>query len=913
MQEKTTALTSSLQDDKPDVSDENDYELDPLKTAPVITNFSHFFSPFNVGKRESFALDPRIFVAIGKGKPPQGMRGPLQTELKYLAGLNERTEDGGYNIFMAVHQIHHNGAKLVGRNGEEYIYSWKGGGAKKVDIAKPLAAFLEIDFKIEDKNELKEAIRNYKEVLGASMIVESSRGKLHVYWRYGDGAKIDWDIHEKLQHVLAWKFGGDFQKISTPEKLMRVPGLIHNKDLTDKPFVSALHHCNKKINYANIEEIVTAAQFTQDDMDQYKKWVDSGGLANVLGKAGGVTDGEAPVIAYDPTTYLYTGAGEGDRDDAMYNFILQVLVKRRGIRDKDELFKLALEADKLNTPPLIETEGEVAGQKVIKDKIRSALSSFKRGQEERGIRPPEEVFPEEGEELEELIQQGVVDASGGSPPLPPASQGYDYSSPDFNNPVDRTSVVARMVGRYGAYMAYYREGGFYTYNGKIWANGEASDTMIATWLLDVTANMHQERIVQQWFTDKDGHFSPKAMKKEISKLKDSETIIKGKLANRPEIKCGPDDFERGTEATLLATKNGILDLITGKLIPPSPDYRLTHELPFNYNEDATNKVWEDYIGSSLDWDQDSIRYLRQICGYLISGCNHIPALIIFQGPQGSGKSTVVNVLMEMMGKYSKKVMKEIILDIKGANETAKLSSLAQASNCRFVTVPETSSDQKWSMEAVKSLTGKDKITAKLYHQDTITFTPRFKIALSCNEIPTPKNIDEAFWIRLLFVLFPKSFRGTADEITDLDEKIRDYVCPKTGECGLSGVLTWCVGGFQDLMQQPQQRFTESKAAKELKSRQRRLHDNVGQFFAELLEDCDYKDGLTKAELSEAYYNWVADNDAETTEGWEKYFSQKGYGLKKVNFTKPDGKKSSKRCWPVRIKAGDGAEAAEESE
>jgi len=260
-----------------------------------------------------------------------------------------------------------------------------------------------------------------------------------------------------------------------------------------------------------------------------------------------------------------------------------------------------------------------------------------------------------------------------------------------------------------------------------------------------------------------------------------------------------------------------------------------------------------------------------------------------------------------MEKYAREVMGEVVLETRtGGNKTAAMSSLAQATHCRFVTLGETSKRQKWSSEAVKRITsGKDKMIAKLYHNDTFEFYPKSKLVLRANELPNAEDVDDAFWERVKIIPFTKSFRGTSEDIEDLDDQIID--------AGLEGVLAWCVAGYRDLIANGLQ---ECGTSLSMKDGERGVVDSLGVFLKRGLVACSGSEGMDGDEFEAAYRGFcgvdafgeevegatVAEGGREFNPDWKKELRKRRITPSVVKVVDPvTGKKKSGRRYGFRVK------------
>jgi len=100
---------------------------------------------------------------------------------------------------------------------------------------------------------------------------------------------------------------------------------------------------------------------------------------------------------------------------------------------------------------------------------------------------------------------------------------------------------------------------------------------------------------------------------------------------------------------VVSFKNGLLDVSSWILYPPSPEFFSYNGLPFDYVPDIDYSWWEDLVGDIMQHDEDSIRLLQQWFGYcLIPDCSQ-EKLMIFIGQPRSGKGTMLHALESILG------------------------------------------------------------------------------------------------------------------------------------------------------------------------------------------------------------------------------------------------------------------------
>ena len=106
-------------------------------------------------------------------------------------------------------------------------------------------------------------------------------------------------------------------------------------------------------------------------------------------------------------------------------------------------------------------------------------------------------------------------------------------------------------------------------------------------------------------------------------------------------------------------QNGVWDIEEEKLLPHSHKYMFFNVINASYNKEVSKSEYkeefkESYFKQFLDevteGDKELIRLIQQIIGYTLSNLNTARCIFILYGCTGSGKSVLLNVITEILGK-----------------------------------------------------------------------------------------------------------------------------------------------------------------------------------------------------------------------------------------------------------------------
>src|SRR5215213_2986629 len=247
---------------------------------------------------------------------------------------------------------------------------------------------------------------------------------------------------------------------------------------------------------------------------------------------------------------------------------------------------------------------------------------------------------------------------------------------------------------------------------------------------------------------------------------------------KPYLAVGMDELDR--DPWLINCQNGTLDLRTGKLKDHDPADRITKILPVEYDLEASCPRFLQFLKETLV-DDELIKFVKCYSGYTLTGITRERLLAILYGFGKNGKTTLVELLRDVMGDYATNTDTETLLMKRYQGIGNDVAALKGA---RFVSAAEVEQGRRLAESKVKQLTGRDTVTARYLFGEPFNFTPEFKLWLSTNNKPVIQGTDDAIWDRIRLIPFTQRFDGKRQD-PRLPEKLR-------GE--MAGVLAWMVEG-----------------------------------------------------------------------------------------------------------------------
>ena len=255
-----------------------------------------------------------------------------------------------------------------------------------------------------------------------------------------------------------------------------------------------------------------------------------------------------------------------------------------------------------------------------------------------------------------------------------------------------------------------------------------------------------------------------------------------------EIYVGHEQFDQ--QPWLLNVSNGTIDLKNGVLREHRADDYLTQMTKVKYDADATCPRFLKFLAEITNNDEETIKYIRRIFGYCLTGDISEQAFFLFFGVPGSGKSTLLKILLWLLGDYAKVPVPGMFVDSKHvASPQAAQPGMVHLVGARAVISHELEEKTTLNAPLLNTLTGDGVVPTRGLYGTTFDFEWQAKVIFTTNYLPDSKDYSGATSDRKKIVEFKTKFRGTEAQVKDLDKKIF--------AAEASGIFTWALGGLHD--------------------------------------------------------------------------------------------------------------------
>lgn len=231
------------------------------------------------------------------------------------------------------------------------------------------------------------------------------------------------------------------------------------------------------------------------------------------------------------------------------------------------------------------------------------------------------------------------------------------------------------------------------------------------------------------------------------------------------------DFSTKNSKHLIPFRNGVYDVNKKALLPHSPDYCLTWQIPHDYVSGADCPRFKEFLAESVTHD-DVVQVLRAYINAIIFGRSYLQRYLQIIGAGGSGKSTFCEVAIELVGWENHKSTSLQSFE-EDKFEVAKVASK------RLVYFPDQPAFAK-NPSNFKKLTGGDPLPIRLMHKQTnADYTSDAMVILTANQDIATTDNSSGLHRRQITVRFD-------------NQPKRDPSLKKALLTEISGVLNWAM-------------------------------------------------------------------------------------------------------------------------
>ena len=308
------------------------------------------------------------------------------------------------------------------------------------------------------------------------------------------------------------------------------------------------------------------------------------------------------------------------------------------------------------------------------------------------------------------------------------------------------------------------------------------------------------------------------------------------------------EHKQRSRPTLIAFKNGVLDITNMELRPFEPTDVIPNIIPHNWIPDAQCKIVDDTLMKMACCDLDTLESLIEVMGVCMYSSAEFAQAAILLGEGSNGKSTYIRMLQALLGKRN---ISSLDLSMVGkqfhtGQLAGKLANLGDDISNEF---------QRGDVLMVfKKVVDGDRIYTDVKGTEGYEFEPYATLVFSANEFPRLADYSDGMMRRLFPIEFNATFkRGDPD------------YNPRTAALVTSEEACeyMCTLGIQGLLQVIAHNGFTPNAASE-KRTVTILNDNntVDAWVDEIGYTSDDVDGAVVQAIYDGYKNWCLDGNLQ---------------------------------------------------
>lgn len=299
--------------------------------------------------------------------------------------------------------------------------------------------------------------------------------------------------------------------------------------------------------------------------------------------------------------------------------------------------------------------------------------------------------------------------------------------------------------------------------------------------------------------------------------------------SRDNFSLSQIDFD--TNPHLFNCQNGTLNLHSFGFKLHDPRDYITKISNVVYDPNAKSERFETFISEIMMGEVELIRYIQQIMGYSLSAETDQECMWILFGPTTrNGKSTLVETISYMMGNtdgYAMTIQPQTLAQKENRDSRQANEDIARLHGCRFLLASEPPRNMIIDAALLKTLLGRDSITARSLYEKSFEFKPTFKLFMNTNYLPNVRDASLFSSNRVRVIPFERHFKP--------EEQNQQLKTSLQRQAEVSGIFNWCLNGLKQFK-------STSEAVPESVIRSTNYYrdqsDRIGKFLQECIEPSD---------------------------------------------------------------------------
>lgn len=305
-----------------------------------------------------------------------------------------------------------------------------------------------------------------------------------------------------------------------------------------------------------------------------------------------------------------------------------------------------------------------------------------------------------------------------------------------------------------------------------------------------------------------------------------------------DVRLQKTDAELNPNKKLINFQNGVWDIEKGELLPHSPAYFQTLQIPHRigkYTKFKNTRFYNFMMKTRLP--KDDIKMILDYMAYSLTLENGLKTFMCLYGKSNTGKSVLLRFMESLVGKSNVSAL--------SMHELSQRFYPAQLHNTLLNSCGDNGSLPLSSIENLKKITGGDPIMHEHKGKEPFFFTPFCKLIFSFNQLPLQlEEKSNAFYERMRILYMNTPIKLSEDYVKSL----------------------WSENSIEELIPFLLKRLPLKTVRHTLQSdiQVENLRRDSDSLYAFLKDRCTIGDGerIEKSVLFDSYVEYCADNGRE---------------------------------------------------
>lgn len=259
----------------------------------------------------------------------------------------------------------------------------------------------------------------------------------------------------------------------------------------------------------------------------------------------------------------------------------------------------------------------------------------------------------------------------------------------------------------------------------------------------------------------------------------------------PRVSFNPDN-------NLVAFKNGVLNIATGEVLAPKPEYYLTTKIPHNYNKAAKMDIFPNFLAEMMP-NENHRKQLQEILGKTLARKNRIyHTILILCGEGNNGKSVLLDFIGAWIGKEN---ICHVIIQALATDKFERVAIKDKIANI----CADLPSELLKHIGTVLRISAGDPVQLQEKYGAAFEYEPNISLMFACNEAPAIDSSQDhtGTYRRIILIECPVIFTPPTPENPNPEHKedktLRERLCANENE--FEGFTNWIYDGYLRLKKQ----------------------------------------------------------------------------------------------------------------